>query len=66
MKRLLVVSFLFTVLAFGFSSCNKCYTCDFGNGDVQERCSDKKQGGVEALKLTIDEFEKQGYKCTEK
>ncbi|MES2622477.1 MAG: hypothetical protein V4615_16620 [Bacteroidota bacterium] len=66
MKRFALLSSLFVVLTCGFSSCSKCYVCDFGNGDVQERCSDRKQGGVDALELTIEDFEKQGYICTKK
>lgn len=66
MKNIFVMCMLFTVMVFSFSSCSKCYTCDFGNGAIEERCSKDYPGGPEALKLTIDEFEKQGYKCTKK
>ena len=66
MKTFMVTALLFTVMAFCFSSCQKCYTCTFNKGNVQERCSKDYPGGSEALKLTIDEFEKQGYKCTQK
>ena len=66
MKKFVVLSLLLVVLVCSFSSCQKCYTCDFGNGVVQERCSKDYPGGPEALKLTIDAFEKQGYKCTQK
>jgi hypothetical protein len=66
MKGIIVLSLLFTAVISGLSSCQKCYICDFGNGNVQERCSKDYPGGPEALKWTIYEFEKQGYKCTQK
>ncbi len=50
----------------GFSSCKKCYTCDFGNNDVREFCSKDFPDGNDGLKLTIDAYEAQGYTCTAK
>ncbi len=49
-----------------FSSCSKCYTCDFGKNDVREYCSKDFPDKTEGLKLTIDAYEEQGYKCTQK
>lgn len=54
------------ILLTCFSSCNKCYTCDFGKGDVREYCSKDFPDKNEGLKLTIDAYEEQGYKCNQK
>lgn len=66
MKKLLVILTLTSAAIISISSCSKCYTCDFGNGDVRDYCAkdfpDKKDG----LKLTIDAYEAQGYKCSSK
>ena len=66
MKKTLVVCMLLSLMVFGFSSCKKCYTCDFGNGDIRELCSKDMPDGNAGLRLTIDAYEAQGYKCTRK
>ena len=66
MKKIVVAAFLFVSISLSFSSCKKCYTCDFGNGDVREYCSKDFPEGTPDLKMTIDAYEKQGYKCTQK
>jgi hypothetical protein len=66
MKSLLL-AFTFSAFAFtSLSSCKKCYVCDFGKGDVRELCSKDFPDGTSGLKLTIDAYEQQGYKCTKK
>ncbi len=64
--RSTIILFLFSAFVFGLSSCKKCYVCDFGNGDVQELCSKDFPDGTSGLKLSVDAYEKQGYKCTAK
>lgn len=66
MKRFLMFLFCAVTLSAGFSSCSKCYTCDFGNNDVREFCSKDFPDKTEGLKLTIDAYEAQGYTCTAK
>jgi hypothetical protein len=66
MKRFALISIIFFSLASGFSSCKKCYSCDFGGGNVREFCSKDFPDGTSGLKLTVDAYEKQGYKCTAK
>jgi hypothetical protein len=66
MKNTLVAGILLIMMAFGFSSCQKCYTCDFGNGNIREICSKDLPDGNAGLKLTIDGYEQRGYKCTRK
>ncbi len=66
MTKSTIVLLMFAFMSVAFSSCKKCYTCDFGNSDVRELCSKDFPDGTDGLKMTIDEYEKQGYKCTEK
>ena len=66
MKRLLFIFSLSVFLLSSFSSCKKCYVCDFGNGDVRELCSKDFPDGTSGLEITVDAYEKQGYQCTEK
>ncbi len=47
------------------SGCKKCYECDF-NGDKREICSKDLPDGMDGLKMTIDAYESQGYKCEAK
>ncbi|MFN8323517.1 MAG: hypothetical protein U0T74_12725 [Chitinophagales bacterium] len=66
MIRIIFLSALFLSLAIGFSSCKKCYTCDFGSNDVREFCSKDFPDGTDGLKMTVEAYEEQGYKCTAK
>ena len=66
MKRFSVLLFCLFLLSLTFSSCKKCYQCDFGGGDVRDFCPKDFPDGNDGLKLTIDAYEKQGYKCTAK
>jgi len=66
MKRFCLFLLTALFLGIGFSSCQKCYSCDFGSGDVRELCSKDFPDGYDGLKLTIDGYEEQGYKCTAK
>lgn len=66
MKRFIFLSSFFIVSVSFFSSCKKCYTCDFGNGDVRELCSKDFPDGTSGLEITVDAYEKQGYQCAQK
>lgn len=66
MKRMFLFFAAAILLSSGITSCKKCYTCDFGNNDVREFCSKDFPDGTDGLKLTIDAYEKQGYKCAAK
>jgi hypothetical protein len=66
MKRFVFIIAAGLLLSLNFSSCKKCYSCDFGNNDVREFCSKDFPDKTEGLQMTIDAYEKQGYKCTEK
>jgi hypothetical protein len=66
MKNTLVVCTLVTLIAFGFSSCKKCYSCEFNHNEVRELCSKDLPDGNAGLMLTIEGYEAQGYKCTRK
>ena len=66
MKQFVLLIFVAVLFSVGFSSCKKCYSCDFGNNDVRELCSKDFPDGTDGLKLTIDAYEAQGYKCTAK
>ena len=66
MTKPIIFSLLFTVVLFTLPSCKKCYSCDFGNKDVRELCSKDFPDGTDGLQLTVDAYEKQGYKCTAK
>lgn len=66
MKRFVFI-FSFTVIALcSFNSCKKCYECDFGKGGVRELCSKDFPDGTSGLELTVEAYEKQGYKCVQK
>lgn len=65
MKNLIVLALICTILSLSFSSCSKCYTCNF-NGDVREICSKDLPDGNAGLNLTIQAYEDQGYKCIRK
>lgn len=64
MKRFAVLVALLIALVFNFSSCKKCYTCDFGNRAPQKYCPKDFPDGYDGLKLTVDAWKKQGYTCT--
>ena len=64
MNRSLLLIIIFCASVFGFSSCKKCYTCNFGGGDVRTYCSQDNPDGVKGLNLTIKAYEAQGYTCT--
>lgn len=64
MKRLITIIFAGLLLTASLPSCKKCYKCDF-NGDVREYCSKDFPDGTSGLKLTVEGYEKQGYKCEE-
>lgn len=64
--RSLAVGFFFIIILSTLGSCKKCYVCDFGNKGVRELCSKDFDDGTSGLKLTVDAYEAQGYKCTEK
>ena len=66
MTKSTIIFFFFAALTLTLSSCKKCYTCDFGNKDVRELCSKDFPDGTDGLQLTVDAYEKQGYKCTAK
>lgn len=66
MKRFLLFITLTTLFFTGLTSCNKCYTCDFGNNDVREYCSKDFPDKTEGLNMTIKAYEEQGYKCSAK
>ncbi|MCW5908829.1 MAG: hypothetical protein KIS94_13280 [Chitinophagales bacterium] len=66
MIRIIAGVFLAIFAVTTFSSCKKCYECDFKNGVVRELCSKDFPDGTSGLKLTIDAYETQGYKCVEK
>jgi hypothetical protein len=64
MKRLAAVLVILGSLCFSFSSCKKCYSCDFGNGDVRKFCSKDFPDGNSGLQLTVKAYEQEGYTCT--
>lgn len=66
MKHTFLLLFFAALIATSFSSCKKCYTCDFGNNDVREYCSKDFPDKTDGFKMTIDAYEAQGYKCTAK
>lgn len=67
MIRSIAVCFLFGVLLSTLGSCKKCYECDFGTKGTRELCSkDFEKGASSAFDITIEAYEAQGYKCTEK
>jgi hypothetical protein len=53
-------------ISFSISSCSKCYTCDFGDNDIRDFCPKDFPDKADGLKMTIDAYEKQGYKCSAK
>ena len=70
MKKFAVILAVICVAVLGFSSCKKCYTCNFGaNGGEQKFCSsdfpDKGVKGEHDLQLTINAYESNGYVCVE-
>lgn len=66
MTKQAIIFLLFCTLSAGLSSCKKCYTCDFGNNNVQELCSKDFPDGTDGLQMTVEAYEDQGYKCTQK
>ncbi|MCS6819194.1 MAG: hypothetical protein RMJ53_05685 [Chitinophagales bacterium] len=69
MTRFYLSFLLFVLAAFGFSSCNKCYECDFspsGKTVVREICRKNFEGDKVLFEKTIEEYRKAGYKCVEK
>lgn len=66
MKKLIAILIIGAAVTVQFTSCTKCYTCDFGNGDVREFCPKDFPDKGDGLKMTIDAYEKQGYKCNSK
>jgi len=63
MKQIITISVLAMLVIAGLSSCKKCYSCDFGGGDVREFCSKDFPDKTKGLQMTIDAYEEQGYKC---
>jgi hypothetical protein len=66
MKKFIASVVILGFIAVQFSSCSKCYSCDFGSNDVREFCPKDFPDGADGLKLTIDAYEVQGYKCVTK
>lgn len=66
MKKVFLSLILITGFVISFSSCKKCYVCDFGTDGTRELCSKDFTDGNEALMLTVNAYEEQGYKCTKK
>lgn len=66
MKRFLFFLLLSIVALSSFNACNKCYECDFGKNGVKELCSKDFPDGTSGLKLSVEAYEKQGYKCVQK
>lgn len=64
MKKTLTAIFVLAIVSINISSCNKCYTCDFGKDGKREYCSKDFPDGSSGLKLTVDGYDKQGIKCT--
>ena len=64
MKRSVLLLIIFCATSFGFSSCKKCYTCNFGGGDISTYCTKDFPDGNKGLNLTIKGYENQGYTCT--
>lgn len=65
MKNVILCCVTLLLAAASFSSCKKCYSCDFGNNDVREFCSKDFPDGTDGLKMTINAYEEQGYECTQ-
>ena len=65
MKRSVLLFIIFCATAFGFSSCKKCYTCNFGSGDIRSYCTKDFPDGNKGLNNTIKGYEGQGYTCTQ-
>ena len=53
MKRSVLLLIIFCATSFGFSSCKKCYTCNFGGGDISTYCTKDFPDGNKGLNLTI-------------
>lgn len=66
MKKLLTITATFALLTGALSSCNKCYECDYGNGDVRELCPKDFPDKAEGLRMTVKALEDQGYTCEAK
>lgn len=66
MKKFILPAVVFAGLTMAFSSCTKCYTCDFSPTRGKEKLCTKDFPDKNAgLKLTIDAYRAQGYVCTE-
>jgi hypothetical protein len=66
MNRFLLFFLLSIVILSSLNPCSKCYDCNFGKGHVRELCSKDFPDGTSGLKLTVEAYEKQGYKCFQK
>ena len=78
MKKFVVSFALMGALTVAFSSCNKCYNCrkeetkkttaGFDTLYVYQTdyCSGGKEGAGTNLGNSIEDIEKNGYKCTQK
>ncbi|MFN8298128.1 MAG: hypothetical protein U0T75_03410 [Chitinophagales bacterium] len=64
MKKVGIIVLVAFAILVQFTSCSKCYKCDFGNSDVREYCPKDFPDKSAGLKMTIDAYEAQGYKCT--
>ncbi len=66
MKKFILSAAVFAGLITGFSSCTKCYTCDFGPTRGKEKLCTKDFPDKNAgLKLSIDAYRERGYECIE-
>lgn len=65
MKKTVAYLAFITIVAIQFTSCKKCYVCNF-SGAEKELCTDDFPDKNAGLKLSIDGYEKQGYVCNEK
>ncbi len=66
MKKIGFLILAAAAISIQLSSCSKCYECDFGNSDVREYCPKDFPDKADGLKMTIDAYQQQGYKCTAK
>jgi hypothetical protein len=57
------------MLMSSFSSCSKCYECNFGSAtapDTKEMCRKDFPGNKDMFEPTIQGYEDAGYICTAK
>lgn len=66
MKKIGFIILMAVAMSVQLTSCSKCYQCDFGKSDVREFCPKDFPDKSAGLKMTIDAYEQQGYKCTSK